>query len=145
MECEVGAKALPEVFIKHRADNDPFGPTFGDLKAPGGFECVTLERPATGDHPCIGKGSWRVKALPHPQHGVCYELLDVKGRTAILIHSANWWQQLLGCISLGRAVMVVEGTWQGKPIKEMGVSSSKDAVGAFFAHMAGLDFILTIS
>ncbi len=139
------AQGLPEVFIKHRLDNDPAGPTFGDLTAPGGFSCDTMERPATGDHPCIGKGSWRVHAFAHPEHGLCYEVQNVKDRTAILFHSANWIRQLLGCIALGRATMVVEGVWKGEKVKEMGLSSSKDAVAAFWAHMAGMDFMLTIS
>lgn len=143
-------QGLPEVFIKHRADNDPSGPTFGDLTAPGGFACDSMERPQLGDHPCIGKGAWRVHAFQHPEHGLCYELQNVvmadgTVRTAILIHSANWIRQLLGCIALGRATMVVEGIWQGQPVKEMGISSSKDAVAAFWTHMEGKDFMLTIS
>lgn len=138
--------SLPEVLIKRDFDNDLTGPTFGKLSAPGGFQCDTLERPLTvPDHPRINLGRYRVKASNHPIHGLCYELEDRDGRTAILIHPANWWEQLLGCISLGRAVMVVEGDWQGRHIREMGVSSSKDAVDSFFKHMGGLDFMLTIS
>ncbi len=138
-------EGLPEVTIKRDFDNDPHGPTFGKLTAPGGFSCDTLERPLIVDaHPRINTGAYRVRAWAHPKHGLCYQLEDRDGRTAILIHSANWWRQLLGCIALGRAVMVVEGEWEGQVVKEMGVSSSRDAVDAFFKHMGGVDFMLTI-
>lgn len=137
---------LPVVVIKRDFDNDLTGPTFGRLKAPGGFECDTLERPATGtDHLRIPAGSYRVHASQHPEHGLCYELQAVPGRSAILIHPANWVRQLLGCIALGRSVMVVEGDYKGQHVREVGVSSSKDACQAFWAHMNGQDFTLTIS
>lgn len=137
---------LPRVTITRDFDNDLSGPTFGKLSAPGGFECDTLERPLNvADHPRIPAGIYKVHACEHPEHGLCYELQDVPGRTAILIHSANFWRQLLGCLALGRAVMVIEADWNGEHIKEMGVSSSKDAVNSFFRHMGGQDFELAIS
>lgn len=137
---------LPEVTLKRDFDNDSKGPTFGRLTAPGGFECDTLERPLVcADHPRINPGRYKVTAFNHPEHGLCYQLEDRDGRTAILIHSANWWRQLLGCIALGRSVMVVEGDWKGEHVREMGISSSRDAVDAFFKHMGGADFALTIS
>ena len=136
----------PVVTIKRDFDNDPTGPTFGKLQAPGGFECDTLERPLTvADHPRIPAGTYQVHACEHPKHGLCYEVQNVPGRTAILIHSANFWRQLLGCISLGRSVQVIEADWEGQHIKEMGVSSSKDAVDSFWRQMGGLDFTLIIS
>lgn len=118
--------------------------TFGKLWAPGGFECDVLQRPPVGEHPYIGLGSWQVAMRDHPLHGKCYEVLDVKGRTAILIHSANWFQQLQGCLAFGRSTQVVEGFFEDEPIKQLGITSSKDAVASFVAHMGGLDFRLTI-
>ncbi len=144
----MNAQGLPEVVIvldPETPENSGFRfGMFGKLTAPGGFECDAMQRPPVGDHPSIGLGSWRVSVKDHPVHGKCYEVLDVKRRTAILFHSANWFQQLLGCIALGRSVQVVEGVWQNKPIKQLGITSSKDAVAAFHTHMGGLDFMLTI-
>ncbi len=145
----MNAQGLPEVYITCDAETEEnagfrFG-VFGQLVAPGGFQCYVLQRPPVGEHPNIGKGTWRVRVLDHPIHGKCYEVLNVAGRTAILLHSANWFQQLLGCIALGRSVQVVEGVWQDKPIKQLGVTSSKDAVDAFMAHMASKEFMLTIA
>lgn len=154
----VGFQGLPRVLITldpESPDNPAFKyGTFGKLAAPGGFECYVLQRPPTGDHPSIGKWSGKVHAFVHPEHGLCYELQNVvmadgTARTAILVHSANWFQQLLGCLALGRSIDVVvdqTGKWLGKPgAKQLGVTSSKDAVGAFWSHMGGKDFLLTIA
>lgn len=147
------AQGLPEVLITCDPETPEnvgfrFG-TFGKLSAPGGFECYVLQRSPSGDHPNIGRGSWRVHAFAHPEHGLCYEVQNVEGRTAILIHAANWFQELLGCIALGRSiddVMDLTGKWLGQPgRKQMGVTSSGDTVKAFWNHMGGVDFMLTIS
>lgn len=119
--------------------------TFGIYKSDSGFSCYILERPGTGDHPCIPTGTYEVKKLKHPLHGLCYEVLDVPGRTAILLHAANWYQELLGCLAPGRSVQVVEGSWQGQQIKQMGVTSSRDAVLALMADMDGQPFRLIVS
>lgn len=114
----------------------------------GFFECYVVQRPPTGDHPNIGKGSWRVTWKKHPEHGWCYELQDVQGRTFILIHSANWYQELLGCLALGASiadVMDLTGKWLGKAgAKQLGVTSSVATVARFNAHMDQKDFMLTI-
>ncbi len=140
---------LPEVRIvldPETPENSGFRfGTFGKLIAPGGFECYALQRPPVGDHPFIGRGSWTVKIKDHPVHGKCYEVCAVDGRTAILFHAANWFFQLLGCIALGRSVQVVEGFWEDKAIKQLGITSSKDTVAAFHAHMGGADFRLVIA
>jgi hypothetical protein len=148
----MNAQGLPEVLIL----TDPETPEnagfrfgmFGKLTAPGGFECYVVQRSPVGEHPNVGFGDWRVHACQHPEHGLCYQLEDKNGRTAILIHSANWFQELLGCLALGRSIDEVvdeKGKWLGKPgAKQMGVTSSADTVRAFFNHMGGVDFMLTI-
>lgn len=135
---------LPVVTVKRNPNTGIEGGTFGLLTAPGGFSVYTLERPRLGDHPCIPAGGYKVQKGQFPMHGLCYEVKDVPGRSAILIHAANWYRQLLGCIALGRAIMLVEGMYHGEPVKELGISSSKDAVEAFWEHMGGLDFHLDI-
>lgn len=142
------ADGLPEVRITLDSETPEnsgfrFG-TFGKLAAPGGFECYALQRPPVGEHPFIGRGSWRVTVKDHPIHGKCYEVQDVEGRTAILLHSANWFQELLGCIALGRSIAVVDGFFEDVHYVQLGITSSKECVAAFFAHMAGVDFMLTI-
>ena len=84
---------------------------------------------------------WTTKS-DHPIHGPCYEITGVKGRTAILIHSANWYDQLMGCLSLGRSVGDVV---RGDGSKMKGVTSSKDAIAGFEADMEKKEFELQIS
>jgi hypothetical protein len=112
---------------------------FGTLRA-GLLELYTLENPTL----FIPAGSYKVMWMPaeaNPKHGACYEVQKVAGRTDILIHPANWHDQLLGCIALGRAIMDIvrpDGT------KMRGVSSSQDAVAAFNAEMGRASFELVI-
>jgi hypothetical protein len=124
----------------------PLG-TFGEIDT-GKFKYPTLERPATGDHPCIPAGSYDVDWTDdgrHPQHNPCYEVMNVPGRTAILIHAANWYQELLGCIAPGTKNEVVEGNLpDGTPIKQLGVSGSGPALKAFLNDMGRLNFRLNI-
>lgn len=110
----------------------------------GTFECDTMERDADGDHPRIPAGSykctWKSKT-DHPLRGPCYEIMKVTGRTAILIHAANWPDQLLGCLALGRSigsVMRPDGTMQ------TGLMSSKDALFSFENDLDEEDFLLVI-
>lgn len=129
-----------------RTETDEFG-TFGKLKT-GTFECYTLERPMTGEFPCIPAGTYTVEwrsAVERPTKGPCYEIVGVKDRTAILIHSANWFQQLLGCIAPGRSIQVVGGFMSGKAINQKGVTSSKDAVAGLETDLSKEPFELTVS
>lgn len=122
--------------------------TFGALAAEHLY--WTLERPKTGEHPCIPLGEYDVKwTTDHPHHpDGCYEIQNVPGRTAILIHSANWFQELLGCIALGDMVEIVEGMLPvddgGTPIKQKGISGSKGAVARFVEEMEKKPFKLVI-
>ena len=149
-------KGLPEVLITLDPETPEnagfrFG-TFGKgraINAIGGlFEFYVLQRGPVGEHPFIGRGSWRATWMKHEIHGWCYQLLNVDGRTAILIHAANWFQELLGCLAFGAAicdVVDVTGRWLGKVgAKQMGVMSSGPTVARFNAHMDQKDFMLTI-
>ncbi len=146
------AKGLPEVHIildPETPENAGFRfGVFGKVTAPNGFECYVLQRPPVGDHPYIGRGTWRVTWCKHDVHGWCFQLLNVKDRVAILIHPANWFQELLGCLAFGASIDDVideTGKWLGKPgARQMGVTSSKATVDRFNAHMDQKDFMLTI-
>lgn len=74
----------------------------GMIDVDGLIQCFSLERPRAGDHPCVPEGTYEVamswsehfqKQMPH--------LLNVPGRSAIMIHPANWPSELLGCIAPG--------------------------------------------
>lgn len=127
--------------------------TFGDLDT-GTFRCKILERPKPGlveDHPCIpptDRGydvEWTVGI--HPRHPDCYEV-NVPGRSAILFHSANWYQELLGCLAPGavvETVMDVGGKHLGTPgASQIGVSNSRSTLDALIADLKKEPFRLII-
>ncbi len=127
-----------------RTESDERG-TFGILTTPSGFSCYSLERPRVGDHPCIPDGLYDVKWTSkdvHPKHGPCYEISDVPGRTDVLIHTANWSLELLGCIAPGRAIVDELKRPDGSKLK--GVSSSRDALEGLVADLGKLPFELEI-
>lgn len=128
--------------------------TFGELVA-GPFHCVTLERPPAtmiADHPCIPISPTDDYAVNwtkvHPHHNPCYEVMYVPGRSAILFHPANWFQELLGCIALGERIEDVidhDGKHLGRAgAKQLGVSSSYASVQRFIVEMKQQDFRLKI-
>lgn len=130
--------------------------TFSRWRSDSGFECYLVERPplaqvghAIPDHPRIlDAGGVAVASVKdHPEHGKCYELA-VDGRTAILIHSANWMQQLLGCLAPGASIDDVQdltGKWLGQPLKKQrGVTASKDTLARLMADLDGEAVEITI-
>jgi hypothetical protein len=93
--------------------------TFGRFEPDDGLlELVSLELPwrdvdgnGVGDQnrSCINAGVYRCTYRHSPTKAWCYHVEDVRGRTGILIHSANfagdiergWQSDLRGCIALG--------------------------------------------
>ena len=68
------------------------------------FECVTLELPWKGNKTnisCIPRGIYHVSHRESEKYGSHLHVEDVKGRSYILIHVANYVSQLRGCIALG--------------------------------------------
>ena len=68
------------------------------------WECRTLELPDKGNQnriSCIPEGEYEVVKRTSPGRGEHFHIKDVEGRTWILIHSANYVEQLLGCIAVG--------------------------------------------
>lgn len=121
--------------------------TFGHLST-GSFECATLERPypaMVADHPCIPPGEYDVDWTDvHPHHNPCYEIMRVPGRTAILIHAANVFEQLLGCIAPGAKAEEMDIVYEGKAIKHVGVSASGPALKALLDDLHRQNFRLII-
>lgn len=84
--------------------------TFGTLNDENGLAlCCTCEPPPSGPHPCIPEGIYVV--IPHdtPAHPDVWELQDVPGRTAILIHDGNTEHDTLGCIICGDRMGWING------------------------------------
>jgi hypothetical protein len=84
--------------------------TFGNLADETGMVlCVTCEPPPTGPHPCIHDGQYVVMPHDSPTHPGTWELQDVPGRTAILIHGGNTENDTLGCIIVGDRMGWING------------------------------------
>lgn len=90
--------------------------TTGILLSPDGQKiCLTLERPwnnnkkatnfINNDSSCIPEGIYQVRKYSSAKFSDVWEILNVKDRTKILIHSANFVGQLLGCISVGSKII----------------------------------------
>lgn len=68
------------------------------------FECKTLELPwlnNTVQKSCIPAGKYQVVTRFSPKFKNHFHVLDVPGRTWILIHSGNYFTDILGCILVG--------------------------------------------
>jgi hypothetical protein len=122
--------------------------TFGKLRLPDGTEFFTLELPwrdnATGAS-CIPPGTYQVAMRNSPKFGQIYEVMNVPGRSAILIHSGNvagdksqgYNSHVEGCILLG----LNKGTVAG----QKAVQQSRAAIAQFNEKMGGRPFTLSIT
>ena len=127
----------------------------------GNAHDVSCILPAPGDPPLV----FQCVIVKSPDHGNVYGI-PAPGRNNVLIHPYNlagdiakgWVAQALGCVGLGRSVDVFpagtsllgvlpDGTIGKVTLTkdQEGVTSSKDAVQAFMADLAGEAFELTIS
>jgi len=69
------------------------------------FECKTLELPWRGNETnisCIPRGTYHVSHRESPKYGNHLHIEDVKDRSLILVHVANFVRQLLGCVAVGK-------------------------------------------
>lgn len=96
-----------EVFIKRESDDGT--QTLGsldirDFNGVSLFNCKTLELPDKGNKPrvsCIPKGSYSIEKGLSPSMGKCFKIMNVPNRQFILIHSGNFYTQILGCCLVG--------------------------------------------
>lgn len=148
-----------EIVLMIRRPGDPVAPTISDISFDG-FHVVILERPRKPDprdyaadgkpHPCINGGEYDVdRVTGHPKHPDCWQVMTGPGtpspdRTDILIHSANWIRELLGCLAPGIAAEIVEGDYEGQHVRELGVSGSKLALNALEEKLGKKNFRLII-
>lgn len=113
--------------------------TFGTLQLDAQV-LRTTELPWRDNKPqasCIPPGVYRCEIVQSPKFGRVYGVQNVPGRSAILIHSANYGgdtakgyrSQLLGCI----APCMDHGQLDG----QMAGLQSRDALGEFMAWAGG--------
>ena len=70
------------------------------------FECRTLELPARNNSRNISSipaGEYLAKKVQSPTYGHVFEVLNVPGRSHILIHAGNFYSDTQGCILVGNA------------------------------------------
>lgn len=68
------------------------------------FECKTLELPWLNNKKqksCIPKGTYTVVTRKSPKYGSHFHVINVDNRDMILIHSGNYFTDILGCILVG--------------------------------------------
>ena len=76
------------------------------------YECFTLELPWNDNQPnisCIPKGTYNVVKRHSKRFKNHFHILDVPGRSYILIHTANYVSQLLGCVAVGKDLADING------------------------------------
>lgn len=86
--------------------------TFGELSDDTGEiqHVYTIERPKTGDHPCIPAGVYDVEQYTSPKHGDVWQVMNVPGRSNIEIHAGNFAiKDSLGCILVGDSLGTIDG------------------------------------
>lgn len=111
----------------------PMG-TFGRLRIGERFLCYTLEEVWANNEKgksCIPIGLYVLKRGFFPKHKEAFEVTDVLGRTAILIHIANTVADIEGCIGPGLRLGCLGGQWA--------VLDSGDAYRLLMRELAGQD------
>jgi hypothetical protein len=109
---------------------------FGEIYAPGGFACFTIERPWKGNAPyysCIPAGRYEVQMGTFIAGGNYpdLELVEVPGRSAIEIHAANLAHELSGCIAPGESIVRRHGLWS--------VTNSRATLQALIDSLGGAE------
>lgn len=112
--------------------------TFGVMLVDGVPFCVTLEEEQGGNKKdtAIPAGKYKVKAYSGTKFKGVFILLDVPGRSAILIHWGNTEDNTAGCILLGKEY--------GKVGNKFGILRSIDAFTAFKSKVPK-EFVLEIT
>lgn len=106
------------------------------------FSCRTLELPEKNNQPnisCIPKGVYNVAwTYSFKFLKKTYEIQNVKARSGIRIHSANYFYELLGCIALGSNLVDINGD------KHLDTTNSRATIKSFEDFMQRKNFTLTI-
>jgi len=109
----------------------------GELYMDGVYFCYTLERPEEGEIKAIPSGTYPVvisysshfqRNLPH--------IMDVPGRSAILMHGGNKPEDSLGCVLCGYSELGEDSIGDAQAVTDL-LSALVDAGG--HARIAVLD------
>lgn len=103
--------------------------------------CYSLELPWKDNKrniSCIPKGTYKCTLYNSTKFGKVYKVLDVHGRTGILIHVGNYNSQIKGCILLGNDLKDINKDGQKDVI------NSRLTLSKFMLFMGGKDFTLII-
>lgn len=74
------------------------------------FECFTLELPDLNNQKqksCIPKGKYDVVIRTSSKFGLHFHITNVVNRDFILIHSGNFFSDILGCVLVGSGLKYV--------------------------------------
>ena len=89
------------------------------------YTCKTLElswKDNKRSVSCIPLGEYKVTSRNSEKYGEHFLINDVEDRSYILIHSANYYHQLRGCIAVGKNYADIDGD------DEIDVTSSKNTM-----------------
>lgn len=79
---------------------------FGTMVVDGLFYGYTLERPWLDNRPrvsCIPEGTYKIATVFSPRfQKLMIGVKGVQGREGILIHNANFWHELAGCLAVAK-------------------------------------------
>lgn len=115
--------------------------TIGRMILPSGRVLQTIELPWRGNQPrisCIPEGTYKLSQRPSAvvektsrgRYKTGWEVVEVEGRSYIMIHIANTTSDIEGCIGLGLELGVVNNEWA--------VIRSSEAFDIFMNEMRGL-------
>ena len=96
-------------------------PTFGVLLINSFPAFVTLELPDLANAvgiSCIPVGGYKCQRITSPKHGETIHVLDVPGRSEIILHSGNSQEDTRGCILVGMS-------YSGKKIMDSRIAMRK--------------------
>ena len=140
---------MQEVFLFRNPSTEQG--TFGYIYANFKY-WYTLELPNKDNKPnisCIPIGEYIVKIRKSPRFGYTYHVKNVKDRTFILIHSANfagdtskgYQSHLAGCIAIGKNIAVANNKFKNK---QKCIVNSRVAIREFMDELDKDEFKLII-
>lgn len=137
---DAASRFIPEVTLT-RLEESHNG-TWGKLVCKeADLDLHTLERMWVGNKKgvsCIPAGRYLVQATQsYKFRRIMYLVQGVEGRSGIRIHSANWPEELQGCIALGTITTIAA---KGKMLL-----NSRIAVTRLETNLGFRDFYLTVS
>ena len=126
----------PEITLQ-RIDSTSAG-TIGRLMIDGEFFCFTVELPWRAnerDVSCIPAGAYDLGYYSSPTKGSCLHVQNVPNRSYILLHTANFQRECMGCIFPGRRITrILSGRNAG-----YAVGMSEDATDALKNRLPRFD------